>query len=217
MSENKINGISIGIDLGTTYSCVSIFQNDRAEVIANDQGQRTTPSYVAFSNNERLIGDSAKNQVALNPENTIFDAKRMIGRKYNDLKNELKHWPFKVVDGPENKPLIQVNFNGEEKRFTPEEISSMVLTKMKDTAEKYLGEEVTNAVITVPAYFNDQQRNATKDAGTIAGLNVIRIINEPTASILAYGIEKKRDKEQNVLVFDCGGKHLLPEVEALSC
>lgn len=217
MSDNKITGISIGIDLGTTYSCVSIFQNDRAEVIANDQGQRTTPSYVAFSNNERLIGDAAKNQVALNPENTIFDAKRMIGRKYSEITNELKHWPFKVIDGPEHKPMIEVVFNDETKRFTPEEISSMVLTKMKDTAEKYLGEEVINAVITVPAYFNDQQRNATKDAGTIAGLNVIRIINEPTASILAYGLEKKRDKEQNVLVFDCGLANPLPrEVEILS-
>jgi heat shock 70kDa protein 1/2/6/8 len=217
MSENKISGISVGIDLGTTYSCVSVWQNDRCEVIANDQGQRTTPSYVAFSNNERLIGDSAKNQVSINPENTIFDAKRMIGRKYNEIKNELKHWPFKVIDGPENKPVIQANYDGELKSFSPEEISSMVLSKMKDIAEKYLGEEVKNAVITVPAYFNDQQRNATKDAGTIAGLNVIRIINEPTASILAYGIEKNRTKEQNVLVFDCGLDNPLPrEVKILS-
>lgn len=164
-----------------------------------------------------MIGDAAKNQVALNPENTIFDAKRMIGRKYNEISNELKHWPFKVVEGSENKPMIEAQYNGESKRFTPEEISSMVLTKMKDIAEKYLGEEVNNAVITVPAYFNDQQRNSTKDAGTIAGLNVLRIINEPTAAILSYGLEKKRDKEQNVLVYDLGGKNLLPEVKYLTC
>lgn len=205
MTEKKVEGISIGIDLGTTYSCVSIFQNDRAEVIPNDQGLRTTPSYVAFTNSERLIGDAAKNQVAINPENTVFDAKRMIGRKYSELKNELKHWPFKVSSGDDDKPIIEVNYKGEVKKFTPEEISSMVLVKMKDIAEKYLGEEVKNAVITCPAYFNDQQRQATKDAGAIAGLNVLRIINEPTSSILFFGLEKKTNKEQNVLVFDCGG------------
>jgi L1 cell adhesion molecule like protein len=209
MTENKVEGISIGIDLGTTYSCVSIFQNDRAEVIPNDQGLRTTPSYVAFTNTERLIGDAAKNQVAINPENTVFDAKRMIGRKYselkNELKNELKHWPFKVSSGNDDKPVIEVNYQGEVRTFTPEEISSMVLVKMKDIAEKYIGEEVKNAVITCPAYFNDQQRQATKDAGAIAGLNVLRIINEPTSSILFFGLEKKTNKEQNVLVFDCGG------------
>jgi L1 cell adhesion molecule like protein len=205
MTENKVEGISIGIDLGTTYSCVSIFQNDRAEVIPNDQGLRTTPSYVAFTNTERLIGDAAKNQVAINPENTVFDAKRMIGRKYSELKNELKYWPFKVSSGNDDKPVIEVNYKGEVRKFTPEEISSMVLVKMKDIAEKYLGEEVKNAVITCPAYFNDQQRQATKDAGAIAGLNVLRIINEPTSSILFFGLEKKTNKEQNVLVFDCGG------------
>lgn len=205
MTEKKVEGISIGIDLGTTYSCVSIFQNDRVEVIPNDQGLRTTPSYVAFTNSERLIGDAAKNQVAINPENTVFDAKRMIGRKYSELKNELKHWPFKVSSGDDDKPIIEVNYKGEVKKFTPEEISSMVLVKMKDIAEKYLGEEVKNAVITCPAYFNDQQRQATKDAGAIAGLNVLRIINEPTSSILFFGLEKKTNKEQNVLVFDCGG------------
>ena len=205
MTENKVEGISIGIDLGTTYSCVSIFQNDRAEVIPNDQGLRTTPSYVAFTNTERLIGDAAKNQVAINPENTVFDAKRMIGRKYSELKNELKHWPFKVSSGNDDKPVIEVNYQGEVRTFTPEEISSMVLVKMKDIAEKYIGEEVKNAVITCPAYFNDQQRQATKDAGAIAGLNVLRIINEPTSSILFFGLEKKTNKEQNVLVFDCGG------------
>jgi heat shock protein 1/8 len=204
-SDKKVKGISVGIDLGTTYSCVGIWQNDRVEIIANDQGQRTTPSYVAFTKDERLIGDAAKNQVAMNPENTIFDAKRMIGRKYTDIQNDMKHWPFKVLNGQQQKPMIEVNCNGESKQFSAEEISSMVLTKMKDIAESYLGEKVENAVITVPAYFNDQQRQATKDAGAIAGLNVLRIINEPTSAILAYGLEKKGKGEQNVLVFDCGG------------
>ena len=201
--EVKVKGVSVGIDLGTTYSCVGIWQNDRVEIIANDQGQRTTPSYVAFTKDERLIGDAAKNQVAMNPENTVFDAKRMIGRKYTDIQNDMKHWPFKVLNGPQQKPMIEVDCNGEIKQFSAEEISSMILIKMKDTAEKYIGEKVDNAVITVPAYFNDSQRQATKDAGAIAGLNVLRIINEPTSAILAYGLEKKG--EQNVLVFDCGG------------
>ena len=201
--EVKVKGVSVGIDLGTTYSCVGIWQNDRVEIIANDQGQRTTPSYVAFTKDERLIGDAAKNQVAMNPENTVFDAKRMIGRKYTDIENDMKHWPFKVLNGPQQKPMIEVDCNGEIKQFSAEEISSMILIKMKDTAEKYIGEKVDNAVITVPAYFNDSQRQATKDAGAIAGLNVLRIINEPTSAILAYGLEKKG--EQNVLVFDCGG------------
>ena len=204
-NDKKVSGISVGIDLGTTYSCVGIWQNDRVEIIANDQGQRTTPSYVAFTQSERLIGDAAKNQVAMNPENTIFDAKRMIGRKYSDVQNDMKHWPFKVISGLEQKPMIEVNYKDEVKQFSAEEISSMVLTKMKDIAEKYLGDTVSNAVITVPAYFNDQQRQATKDAGAIAGLNVLRIINEPTSAILAYGLEKKGKDEQNVLVFDCGG------------
>ena len=203
MTKAKVKGVSVGIDLGTTYSCVGIWQNDRVEIIANDQGQRTTPSYVAFTKDERLIGDAAKNQVAMNPENTVFDAKRMIGRKYTDIQNDMKHWPFKVLNGPQQKPMIEVDCNGEIKQFSAEEISSMILIKMKDTAEKYIGEKVDNAVITVPAYFNDSQRQATKDAGAIAGLNVLRIINEPTSAILAYGLEKKG--EQNVLVFDCGG------------
>ena len=203
MTKENVKGVSVGIDLGTTYSCVGIWQNDRVEIIANDQGQRTTPSYVAFTKDERLIGDAAKNQVAMNPENTVFDAKRMIGRKYTDIQNDMKHWPFKVLNGPQQKPMIEVECNGEIKQFSAEEISSMILIKMKNTAEKYLGEKVDNAVITVPAYFNDSQRQATKDAGAIAGLNVLRIINEPTSAILAYGLEKK--KEQNVLVFDCGG------------
>jgi heat shock 70kDa protein 1/2/6/8 len=203
--EVKVKGVSVGIDLGTTYSCVGIWQNDRVEIIANDQGQRTTPSYVAFTKDERLIGDAAKNQVAMNPENTVFDAKRMIGRKYTDIQNDMKHWPFKVVNGPQQKPMIEVECHYKTKQFSAEEISSMILTKMKDTAEKYLGEKVDNAVITCPAYFNDSQRQATKDAGAIAGLNVLRIINEPTSAILAYGLEKKEKGEQNVLVFDCGG------------
>lgn len=198
---------SIGIDLGTTYSCVGIWQNDRVEIIANDQGNRTTPSYVAFNDSERLIGDAAKNQAASNPKNTVFDAKRMIGRKMNDssVQSDMKHFPFGVISDPNGKPLIQVQYQGEEKQFAPEEISSMVLVKMKEISEAYLGKDVANAVITVPAYFNDAQRQATKDAGTIAGLNVQRIINEPTAAAIAYGLDKKTDTEKNVLIFDLGG------------
>ncbi|ORE06932.1 hsp71-like protein [Rhizopus microsporus var. microsporus] len=197
---------AVGIDLGTTYSCVGVWQNDRVEIIANDQGNRTTPSYVAFTDTERLIGDAAKNQVAMNPHNTVFDAKRMIGRRFNDpeIQADMKHWPFKIVD-KDGKPNIQVEHKGETKTFTPEEISSMVLTKMKETSESYLGTTVSSAVITVPAYFNDSQRQATKDAGTIAGLNVLRIINEPTAAAIAYGLDKKTKGEANVLIFDLGG------------
>jgi len=201
-----VEGASVGIDLGTTYSCVGVWQNDRVEIIANDQGNRTTPSYVAFNETERLIGDAAKNQVAMNASNTVFDAKRLIGRRFGDpvVQNDLKHWPFKVLDGPSGKPLIQVTFKGEVKQFAAEEISSMVLMKMKEIAEAYLGREVKNAVITVPAYFNDSQRQATKDAGVISGLNVMRIINEPTAAAIAYGLDKK-GTEKNVLIFDLGG------------
>lgn len=199
---------AVGIDLGTTYSCVGVFRDDRIEIIANDQGNRTTPSFVAFTDTERLIGDSAKNQVAMNPHNTVFDAKRLIGRKFKDaeVQADMKHFPFKVIDKA-SKPVIQVEFKGETKTFTPEEISSMVLTKMKETAESYLGGTVTNAVVTVPAYFNDSQRQATKDAGMIAGLNVLRIINEPTAAAIAYGLDKdkKISGERNVLIFDLGG------------
>lgn len=197
---------AVGIDLGTTYSCVAHFANDRVEIIANDQGNRTTPSFVAFTDTERLIGDAAKNQAAMNPSNTVFDAKRLIGRKMDDpeTQNDIKHFPFKVID-KSNKPVIEVEYKGETKTFTPEEISSMVLTKMKETAEGYLGGKVDQAVITVPAYFNDSQRQATKDAGTIAGLNVLRIINEPTAAAIAYGLDKKGQGEHNVLIFDLGG------------
>ncbi|XP_049612855.1 heat shock 70 kDa protein 1 [Syngnathus scovelli] len=199
-------GIAIGIDLGTTYSCVGVFQHGKVEIIANDQGNRTTPSYVAFTDTERLIGDAAKNQVALNPNNTVFDAKRLIGRKFDDpvVAADRKHWPFKVIsDG--GKPKIMVQYKGEEKAFNPEEISSMVLVKMKEIAEAYLGQQVSNAVVTVPAYFNDSQRQATKDAGVIAGLNILRIINEPTAAAIAYGLDKGQSAERNVLIFDLGG------------
>jgi L1 cell adhesion molecule like protein len=204
MSTKKF---AIGIDLGTTYSCVGIWQNDRVEIIANEQGNRTTPSYVAFTDSERLIGDAAKSQAASNPKNTVFDAKRLIGRKFSDstVKTDMSHWPFTLRAGVADKPQIEVDFKGERTTFQPEEISAMVLTKMKQTAEMYLGGEVKDAVITVPAYFNDSQRQATKDAGVIAGLNVLRIINEPTAAALAYGLDKKKSGEQNVIIFDCGG------------
>ncbi|XWS16976.1 hypothetical protein CRYUN_Cryun33cG0027800 [Craigia yunnanensis] len=205
----KTEGKAIGIDLGTTYSCVGLWMNDRVEIIPNDQGNRTTPSYVAFTDTERLIGDAAKNQVAMNPENTVFDAKRLIGRRFSDpsVQSDVKHWPFRVIPGPGDKPMIVVRYKGEEKQFSAEEVSSMVLTKMKEVAEAFLGHPVKNAVVTVPAYFNDSQRQATKDAGSITGLNVMRIINEPTAAAIAYGLDKKASKkgEQNVLIFDLGG------------
>jgi heat shock protein 1/8 len=204
---SKPSGEAVGIDLGTTYSCVGVWQNDRVEIIANDQGNRTTPSYVAFTETERLIGDAAKSQAAMNATNTVFDAKRLIGRKFTDpsVQSDLKHWPFKVLPGSGGAPVIQIEYKGEAKTFKPEEISSMVLTKMKDIAEAYLGKSVSDAVITVPAYFNDGQRQATKDAGAIAGLNVLRIINEPTAAAIAYGLDQKGKTEQNVLIFDLGG------------
>jgi len=197
---------AIGIDLGTTYSCVGVWQNDHVEIIANDQGNRTTPSYVSFTNDERLIGESAKSSVAQNPTNTVFDAKRLIGQKFTDpnVQSDMKHFTYNVIN-KENKPYIEVEYKGEKKVFSPEEISSMVLLKMKETAESYLGCPVTDAVVTVPAYFNDSQRQATKDAGTIAGLNILRIINEPTAAAIAYGLDKKSQSERNVLIFDCGG------------
>lgn len=201
-------GVAIGIDLGTTYSCVGVWQNDRVEIIANDQGNRTTPSYVAYTQEERLVGDAAKSQAATNPTNTVFDAKRLIGRKFNDsvVQSEKKLWPFAVVD-VDGKPKIKVEWKGESHEFLPEEVSATVLQKMKSTAEAFLGHKVTDAVITVPAYFNDSQRQATKDAGAIAGLNVLRIINEPTAAALAYGLDRvgTGGGTKNVLIFDCGG------------
>ena len=198
--------VAIGIDLGTTYSCVGIWRDNRCEIISNDKGNRTTPSYVAFTDTERIIGDGAKNQASQNPENTVYDAKRLIGRKFSDpiIQNEIKGFPFDVITSKGDKPKIKVDYKGEEKTYHPEEISSMVLTKMKETAEAYVGHEVIDAVITCPAYFNDSQRQATKDAGQIAGLNVLRIINEPTAAAIAYGLDKD-DKERNVLIFDLGG------------
>lgn len=198
----------IGIDLGTTYSCVGVWQNNQVQIIANDQGNRTTPSYVSFSGAERLIGDGAKNQCAMNPKNTVFDAKRLIGRSFDDstVQRDMQHWPFEVTPDKQRRPLIGVDYNGEHKQFRPEEISSMVLSYMKQVAEAFLGQSVTEAVITVPAYFNDAQRQATKDAGIIAGLDVKRIINEPTAAAIAYGLDKvKAGEEKNILVFDLGG------------
>ena len=196
----------IGIDLGTTFSCLGVWQNNKVEIIANDQGNRTTPSYVAFTENERIVGNGAKNQCAQNPNNTVFDAKRFIGRKFSDpvLQNDIKHFPFKVIADNEDKPLIQVSYKNEKKTFQPEEISAMILGKMKETAESYLGEEVKDAVVTVPAYFNDSQRQATKDAGVIAGLNILRIINEPTAAAIAYGLDNSKE-EKNILIYDLGG------------
>tara|TARA_Y100000992_G_scaffold266333_1_gene204192 strand:- start:54 stop:1991 length:1938 start_codon:yes stop_codon:yes gene_type:complete len=197
----------IGIDLGTTYSCVGVWQNNNVEIIANDQGNRTTPSYVAFNENERLLGNAAKSQCTQNPTNTVFDAKRLIGRNFNDelVQSDIKHFPYKVIPNKDGKPAIMVNYKGEDKVFQPEEISSMVLIKMKEIAEAYIGSTVRDAVITVPAYFNDAQRQATKDAGIIAGLNVLRIINEPTAAAIAYGLDKKSKGEKNILIYDLGG------------
>ena len=207
MAQKNKSSTVIGIDLGTTYSCVGVWENNQVTVIANDQGNRTTPSYVSFNENERLIGESAKSLSSSNPTNTVFDVKRLIGQKFSDSKvqNLMKHFTYKVI-GKSDKPNVEVQFQGETKVFSPEEISAMVLTKMKETAESYLGYSVTDAVVTVPAYFNDSQRQATKDAGVIAGLNVLRIINEPTAAAIAYGLDKKSVGEKNILIFDCGGK-----------
>jgi heat shock protein 5 len=203
--DGKVKGPIIGIDLGTTYSCVGIYQNGRVEILANDQGHRITPSYVAFTEEERLVGDAAKNQAPSNPKNTIFDIKRLIGRRYDEpaVQKDLKHFPFTVVS-KDNKPFVKVNVKGTDKTFSPEEISAMILQKMKSIAESYLGKNVGHAVVTVPAYFSDAQRQATKDAGTIAGLNILRVINEPTAAAIAYGLDKTGG-EKNILVYDLGG------------
>ena len=203
-----MSSLAIGIDLGTTFSCVGVWKEGKVEIIANDQGERTTPSYVAFTQTERLIGEPAKSQAALNTQNTIYDAKRLIGRKLSDhvVQDDMKHYSFKVVADEQDRPKVQVHVEGkDEETFYPEQISAMVLEKMKSTAEEYLGQKVTNAVITVPAYFNDAQRKATQDAGRIAGLNVLRVINEPTAAAIAYGMDKSTEGERNVLVFDLGG------------
>ena len=207
---------AIGIDLGTTYSCVGVWQNGKGvwqngkvDIIPNDMGERTTPSYVAFTDTERLVGDAAKNQITRNPTNTVFDAKRLIGRKFEDreVQEDIKLWPFKVVKDPKSdRPQVQITYQKQEKKFFAEEISAMVLQKLKQTATDFLGKEVKDAIVTVPAYFNDSQRQATKDAGTISGLNVLRIINEPTAAAIAYGLDKQTGKkEENVLIFDLGG------------
>ncbi|GJN08282.1 hypothetical protein PR202_ga26188 [Eleusine coracana subsp. coracana] len=208
-SSSQGDGLAVGIDLGTTYSCVAVWRGDRGEVIPNDQGNRLTPSSVAFTGVERFVGDAAENQTSLNPENTIFEVKRLIGRRFSDksVQEDIKLWPFKVVANREDRPMIVVKYKGEENQFSAEEISSMVLAKMRETAEVYLGTTVKNAVVTVPVYFNNSQRQATMDAGAIAGLNVMRIINEPTAAAIAYGLEKMpvTSKGRTVLVFDLGG------------
>jgi heat shock protein 1/8 len=205
-SSKNIKGPCIGIDLGTTYSCVGYYRDGKVEIIANDQGNRTTPSWVAFTDSERLIGDAAKAQVTSNPTNTVYDAKRLIGRKFTDpvTQSEIKRYPFKVINDGKDRPKIEVSFKGEPKQLYPEEISAAVLVRMKEIAEGYLGQSVSDAVVTVPAYFNDAQRQSTKDAGVIAGLNIVRIINEPTAAAIAYGLDKKGMR--NILIFDLGGK-----------
>ncbi|KAL9680120.1 hypothetical protein QQ045_017997 [Rhodiola kirilowii] len=205
----KGEGPAIGIDLGTNYSCVGVWLNDHVEIIPNDQGDRTTPSFVAFTDSERLIGVAAMDQAAMNPTNTVFDSKRLLGRNFTDnvVQNDMTLWPFNIILGPANKPMIVVDYKGDKRQFAPEEISSMILYKMRQIAEAYLGSTISNVVVSVPAYFTEFQRQATKDAGFIAGLNVMRIINEPTAAAIAYGLDKKATSvgEKNVLIFDLGG------------
>ena len=205
-----VNSCAIGIDLGTTYSCIACMINNQVEIIANEQGNRTMPSYVSFSETEKMVGEPAKNNCVHNPKNTIFDAKRLIGRMFKDktVQDDMKFWPFEVSEGKDGQCVVNVDFKNEKKQFTPEQISSMVLAEMKRCAEIRLGHPVKNAVITVPAYFNDSQRQATKDAGAIAGLNVLRVINEPTAAAIAYGLDRKDSKEQTVVLFDYGGKNV---------
>ena len=207
MTQNKNSTNVVGIDLGTSMTCIAVYKDGKVHVISSEHGENIVPSYVSFTEDERLIGRSAKNNANRNPTNTIYDVKRLIGRKFSDptVQSDMKHWPFKVIRGNNDKPIIQLEYKGETKKFTPEQISAMILTKMKETAENYIGEKVTSAVITVPAYFNDAQRRATKDAGAIAGLNVLRIINEPTAAAMAYGIDKTSESERNILIFDIGG------------
>ena len=206
-SKSVIEGPIVGCDLGTTYSCIGIFDNERVEIIANSQGNRTTPSYVAFNETQKLVGDAAKQQAAMNPENTIYDIKRLIGRKMSEkaVIDVIKLFPFKVISDKDDNPRIQVTYMNEIRIFSPEEISAMIITEMKETAEAYLGQKIQNIVVTVPAYFNDNQRKATKDAIAIAGLNCLRIINEPTAASLCYGLDKNKNKETNIFVFDMGG------------
>merc|ERR1712222_122720 len=204
----KFNSTSIGIDLGTTYSCVAVWRNENVEIIANEQGSRTTPSFISFTASERLVGEAAKNSASINPSNTIFDAKRLIGRKYEDsvVQMDLKHWPFTVSPGQHGKARVKITYkDGVEKFFDPEELSAMILGKMKQIAETYIGASVNSSVITVPAYFNDSQRQATKDAGTISGMEVLRVINEPTAAAIAYGLDNKKVGENTVVIFDLGG------------
>ncbi|KAF5442486.1 hypothetical protein F2P56_035138 [Juglans regia] len=201
---------AIGIDLGTTYSCVAVWQHDRVETIVNDQGNRTTPSCVAFTDMQHFTGDAAKNQIAMNPTNSVFDSKRLIGRRFSDplVQSDIKSWPFQVIGGSDDKPMISVTYKNERKMFSAVEISSMVLQKMRVIAETYLETTVKNAVVTVPANFNDAQRKATMDAGSIAGLNVMRVLNEPTAAAIAYGLDRAvlgSICKRNVLVFDLGG------------
>ena len=208
--------VAIGIDLGTTYSCVGVWQNGRVEIAPNDQGNRTTPSYVSFSEKERLVGDAAKNQAAMNPKNMVYDAKRILGLRYSDAdaQKDIKSFPFTVTKGADDKPIIEVEAANGVEKLHPEQISAMVLTKMKETAEAFVGKAIKKAVITVPARFSDSQRQATKDAAAIAGLEVLRLINEPTAAAIAYGLDKKTDGEQHVLIFDFGGPQMLLPVGA---
>ena len=199
---------AIGIDLGTVNSCVAVYKDQKTDIIPNDQGNRITPSIVAFTSDEILIGDAAKNQATSNPKNTIYDVKRIIGRKFDEslVQADIKQFPFNVINDGKNNPIVKIDFKNSEKTYLPEQISSMVLQHMKTIAETYIGQPIKNAVITCPAYFNDAQRQATKDAATIAGLNALRIINEPTAAAIAYGLDKKDDNERHVLIFDLGGE-----------